>query len=314
MTTKLPTTMMNGVLPKNYIINGGCQIAQTGYISVAPAANTFIVGGTDMAVSAFSTATSLNVGNVTNSVFVSGYGHRAVLSSAGAGTVAAGFRIEGADSVALNGREITFKCKAYQNSGGALQARLRIRKPSALDDFTTLTTIATSADFSVADSTGVEASLTATLGASDATNGLQVDIEYTTAGAVTSKSFQIGDVRLVEGPTAPDMVLEDKATTLAKCERYLEFIGSDLGSQTVFVDTYSDGNNVCTFNYAYRQVKLYQPTVTVVGGVTYSNTGTSLTFQVGLHNLAAWPAAAGAGRAYWYLNTSTKIILDSRLK
>jgi len=298
---------------KNYIINGGCQIAQYPQV-VTPADGVFIVGGTDMAASACTNRTSMTLNNAGGMPTVTGHMHDVLLTTSAAGTVAAGFRIDSFNATPLNGKTVTFKCMAWQNSGGTLQARLRIRKPGASNDFTTLTTLATSADFSVADSTGVEASLTVALGANDAGNGLQVDLEYTTAAAVTGKNFRIGDVRLVEGSVAPAFAAEDMQAALAKCEKYLEFIGSDLGSQTVFVDTYSDGSNVCVFNYAYRQVKLYQPTVTVVGGVTYSNTGTSLTFKVGLHNLSAFPAASGAGRAYWHLNNNTKIILDSRLK
>lgn len=217
---KLNDAAATGV--KNYIINGGCQIAQTGSVTVTPADNVFIVGGTDMAASACTNRTSMAVNNASNSAMVTGKAHQITLTSSAAGVVNAAFRIEAADAVALNGKTVTFKCKGYQDTGGTLQARLRIRKPTAADNFTTLTTITTSSDFSVATATAVESSLTATLGASDATNGLQVEIEYTTAAAVTGKVFQMGDVQLVEGSVAPAFVPEAVQVTLAKCQRYYE--------------------------------------------------------------------------------------------
>jgi len=223
---KLDDAAASGV--KNYIINGGCQIAQTGSVTVTPADNVFIVGGTDMAASACTNRTSMAVNNAANSGMVTGFAHQITLTSSAAGVVNGAFRIEAADAVALNGKQVTFACKGYQNSGGSLQARLRIRKPSASNDFTTLTTISTGSDFTVADSTVVPASLTVTLGASDATDGLQVEIEYTTAAGVTGKVFQLGDVRLVEGSVAPPFVAEPGQVTLAKCQR--RFWRSNTGS------------------------------------------------------------------------------------
>lgn len=322
---KLDDAAASGV--KNYIINGGCQIAQTGYISVGPANDVFIVGGTDMAVSAKSAATAMAVGNATGAPTVTGYMHQVVLSSSGAVTVSAGFRIEALDAVSLNGKTVTFKCMAWQNSGGTLQARLRIRKPSASDDFTTLTTLATGSDFSVADSTGVESSLTYTMGASDASNGLQVDIEYTTAGAVTSKSFRIGDVRLVEGSIAPPFVAESVQVTFSKCQRYYEKT-FDLGTAPAQASgTYAgallsivpQGDTLVYFNFIYKAEKRVQPTFTTYNptqGNAYarswsnaSDTSAIVTQTIGTTN-AAFHAGGGNSQNPYGIHAT----VDARLK
>ena len=210
---------------RNRIINGGMQVAQRG--GVALTLGVGVYGGCDrtfMLPLAFTTATgSLLRGSSLGSGFSSsGYLQAAVVTTTGSGLVRFGQKIEAANCVDLNGKTITIQCVLLQDTGAALNANISVYKAGSVDSWSAPTLVGTSTNFSVAGNglTKTNANYTLTLGAADATNGLMVLVDYTGVGAVTAKSFYIGELQLEIGSVATPFEQRPYGMELALCQRY----------------------------------------------------------------------------------------------
>jgi hypothetical protein len=123
----------------------------------------------------------------------------------------------------LNGKQITISAKLTQDSGSALNATITVFRPTTTaNDFSAQTLLATSSAVSVPSSSGSGTAITHTftLGSTDASKGLAVYVTYAGVGAVTSKSFYIGDLQLEVGPVATPFEQRPIGMELALCQRY----------------------------------------------------------------------------------------------
>lgn len=210
---------------KNRIINGSMVVNQRGSVSLTLGSDVY--GGCDRTaagVFSFSTAsgTIQQGGSFGSELSTSGYLQRVQLTSTGSGVVRFNQKIESLNTVDLNGKTITIQCGLYQDTGASLNATIYVYKTATQDNWTSATLIGSSSSFAVAGDgiTKTTATYTLTLGSNDATNGLMVIVQFSSVGAVTSKSFYIGDFQLELGSTATSFDVRDYGRELIMCQRY----------------------------------------------------------------------------------------------
>jgi hypothetical protein len=213
---------------KNRIINGSMQVAQRGNLILSANGTTF--GGPDrffLTVGGFSTVSviALQAGAVfPGSAYSYQIGN--LLTTGGPGTVTVTQRIESANSYDLNSQPVTITLQVLQQTGASVNAQLVLRKPSAKDNFASVSLVANSGLLPVPDSTITTLTFTTTLGASDASNGLQVELYFPTMPATTNKQIYTAMWQLEAGSTATSFDYRPYGTELALCQRYYQVIGN----------------------------------------------------------------------------------------
>lgn len=210
----------------NAIINGGCRVAQYGSVSFT--GNQTNHGGCDRilaSVSSFSTfaGTLAQAGAAGGSASITGYVQQmGPVTTTGAGTISFITRLEAKDVGCFNGGTVTLHARVYQDTGAPITATINLYKPTALDNHASTTFIA-GANVSTNGSASTTGTLTTTLGASDASNGLAVVITFP-VGAVTGKYFFVGDLSLVDGSVAKPLIQRPYAQELTLSKRYYEIV------------------------------------------------------------------------------------------
>lgn len=223
---------------RNKIINGACQVAQRG--NIAAVLGTWTYGGADRILVlpfAFTTAT----GTIAQ---ISGYGssgfaQSVALTTTGSGSVNFESRLEYRNVIGLNSNTVTFSVKVYQDTGSSVSTTLGIYKATAQDNFTGKTLLGSLSSVSVVSSTTTVLTYTLALGSTDASNGLSVQINFNSVGAVTSKTFLVTDLQLEVGPVATPFEQIPIGLSLQLCQRYYAFYTA-IGPQrsTTVCDTY----------------------------------------------------------------------------
>lgn len=215
---------------RNKIINGACRVAQRG--SVAISNNTFTYGGVDR-IACYLTGFTTASGTLSQGEWGNGYGQYFTLTSTGSGSVQFHSRLESFDVAVLNGKQVTISADVFQNTGAAVNARIYLFKPNALDDHTTSTGLANSAFISIPNNAATHISATFTLGASDATNGLTPLIAFEGVGAVTGINFGITKFQLVEGSIDTPFEYPPLAVDQMLCQRYYQRVKVELQSPAI---------------------------------------------------------------------------------
>ena len=212
---------------KNRIINGGCAVSQYGSVSIAANTNK-TYGGCDrigLITTGFTTisGTLVQAGSAGSGSSATGFVQQfGPVTTTGSGTITFIQRIEAVNVGDLNSSAVTISLSLYQDTGSTLSPTINLYKPTALDNYTSTTFVN---GVSVSLPTGVRTTFTftTTLGASDATNGLQVQINIP-VGAITAKYFQIGNLQLEKGSTATSFDYRPYGTELQLCQRYYQNI------------------------------------------------------------------------------------------
>jgi len=213
---------------RNRIINGDMRVAQRGSTTLS-GVDTY--GGCDRTFggpSGFTTSSGniLQGGSLGGPYSSSGFLQSVLLTTTGTGIVRFGQKIEVLNTADLNGKQITISAKLTQDSGSALNATITVFRPTTTaNDFSAQTLLATSSAVSVPSSSGSGTAITHTftLGSTDASKGLAVYVTYAGVGAVTSKSFYIGDIQLEVGPVATPFEQIPIGLSLQLCQRYFEY-------------------------------------------------------------------------------------------
>jgi hypothetical protein len=155
--------------------------------------------------------------------------------------------------------------KFYQDTGSSQAIVVRISKPTALNNFSSATVVATSANIAIPSGSTTAFSATFTLGATDATNGLMIEVYLASAVTVASKNFGIADMQLEPGTAATPFEFRQMGTELDLCRRYYQTLsnflcgGYGVASQVVYQDV--------SFPVPMRAV----PVSSVAGTLTYLN-------------------------------------------
>lgn len=214
----------NPLMFRNRIINGDCSVAQRGNVAVS--SNTTAYGGCDriaIQTSGFTTVsgTIAQAGTVGSGTSSSGYVQQfGGVTTTGSGTIAFIQRIEAINCADLNSKTVTISLTLYQDTGSTLSPTINLYKPNALDNWSASTFLQGTA-VSLPTTSRTRFTFTATLGATDASNGLAVQVVFP-VGAVSSKFFQISDIQLELGSSATPFERRPIGMELQLCQRYYE--------------------------------------------------------------------------------------------
>jgi hypothetical protein len=126
----------------------------------------------------------------------------------------------------------------YQDTGSTQSFNARLARSGTLDNWGgTVTSIAASANISVPSGVVTPFSATFTLGATDATNGLMVEMFTSNTVTCTNKNFALSDWQLELGSVKTPYEMRPIGVELALCQRYYQatnnFSGYGTGGTTI---------------------------------------------------------------------------------
>lgn len=228
---------------KNRLINGAMAIAQRGNATVST--NTSTYGGCDrwrLATTGFSTisGTLSQAGTIGGLASISGFVQQFGVTTTGSGTITLAQRIESLNSVDLNGSAITISLALYHDTGSTLSPTINIYKANAQDNFSATTFVA-GTTVSLVSGARTTFTYTVTLGATDASNGIELVINIP-VGAVTGKFFQLSNAQLEKGSVATSFDFRSQGTELALCQRYYQTYNPSTWGFPVFVTYVPNGD------------------------------------------------------------------------
>lgn len=272
MTQLLPLNAIeNPPSFRNAVINGDCLVAQRGNVAVSNNATTY--GGADRIYffSSGFTTISGTISRINGSATSNGYAQSIALTTTGTGQVQFGTRLESKDTARFNSKTVTVSMKVYQDTGSAQTLTLGVNKATATDNFASTSVVGTSSGISIPSATWTPVSATFTLGATDGVYGLQIMAYFASIGALTGKTFAIGDLQFEQGSVASVIENPPYAESLYRCYRYYE-------AYTYSVTTYNGGasSGIQAGGIAFRAPKVNVPTVTF-GSLTYANASALVT-------------------------------------
>ena len=210
----------------NAIINGDCSVNQrvTAYTLVkdaycwdssdlyGPDRFEGMATGTLVSAGTFGQTTSANCG-------VSGTAFKfAGVTLTGTGILYLRYRMEAKDAKKFKNQTASFKCKAYQDTGGAIDHTIYIRKADVANVFSAVTAISNSGAVSIPNIT--ETALPyAAIAMGDCSNGIEIEIKIA-AGAITTKNFEIAECKFEIGATSTNFEFIDFSEELSSSKRY----------------------------------------------------------------------------------------------
>ena len=222
---------IEGYVPRNYVVNGDFVVAQRAILTLAAnslgdtAGATAKIGKVDGWAVYASAGTITGLTGVTQdtaaTIGTTGYAlHVSTITMTGSAKLCVATRIEAKDAVHLKSKAAVFGATFLHDIGSSKNVTITVSKPSTTaDDFSGLTTIATSAALPVADATGTVCSL-AISDMGDCSKGIQVLFELD-CGAITTKNLRVADAFGVRGTTVPPVFPSQPfEAALARCQRY----------------------------------------------------------------------------------------------
>jgi hypothetical protein len=205
---------------KNKFHNGGCEVAQRNAPSLSTtfqygAVDRFLAAVTAGTVSAGTIAqnTAASVGRTGKSLHCSG------VTTTGLAVVSAKQRVESVDAVKFKNQNGSVSLRVYQDTGGAINYQITIRKPTAADNYASTTQIAQSGLISVPNATDTLIAF-ANQALGDCSNGLEVQVDAQ-CGAVTIKNFHFTEWQIEEGPVATPFERRPYTQELRDCRRFV---------------------------------------------------------------------------------------------
>ncbi|MEI8397385.1 MAG: hypothetical protein WCF85_21920, partial [Rhodospirillaceae bacterium] len=204
---------------RNLVINGCCRVSHRASKSLSTSWQT---GPVDLiAVTAGGTVTGGTIVQASGVTSLSKSGYACQIQSAiltGAGTVSWRHRIEARNAGPLANGAAMVTARTYHDVGGSVTYTITVNKPTAADNFASVTQIATGT-VSVANAVNADLSLSvSSLG--DCSAGLEIIISAA-CGAISSKNLYLGDLQLVAGSLALPMMPRPMATETLLVARYL---------------------------------------------------------------------------------------------
>ncbi|HKW52400.1 MAG TPA: hypothetical protein VJO12_01825 [Stellaceae bacterium] len=246
---------------KNRFHNGGCQVAQRAAVNLGTsfqygAVDRFMAAVTAGTVSAgtIAQATSSPAGRTGLALQLSG------VTTTGSAVVSAKQRIESRDAVLLKNQNGSISLHVYQDTGGAINYTITLRKPTAADNYASTTTIATSSTITVPNATDTLITFpNQVLG--DVSNGLEVQVDAA-CGAVTTKNFHFTEWQMEEGPAATAFERRPYEQELRDCQRFAEVL-TELATE--FAYPFSTPSGAASPTISMIAKKRVVPTMSLTG-------------------------------------------------
>ena len=204
---------------RSLVTNGCCRVSHRASKALSTSWQT---GPVDLiAVAAGGTVSAGTIVQASGVTQLSKSGYACQVQSAtltGVGTISWRHRIEARNAIALANGAAMVTARTYHDVGVSVTYSLTVNKPTAADNFASVTQIATGT-VSVANATNADLSLAiANLG--DCSYGLEIIISAA-CGAITTKNFYLGDLQLMAGSLALPMAPRPMATETLLVARYL---------------------------------------------------------------------------------------------
>ena len=210
-----PTVPAGGVA-KNMCYNGSCRI-------LAEAAKSLTTSPLYAKVdswAAWASGGAVSAGTITQdaAATIGTYGkalHLSGITLTGAGQLSVRQRIPAVDAVFYKNKTCSFSAHALQDTGGAINYTVVIRKPTAADNYSSTSVISTGAAVSVPSTTGTQVfNLGVAMG--DCSAGIEIEIQVV-CGAITTKNFRFSDMQLEEGSIATEFEYVPISLDKARC-------------------------------------------------------------------------------------------------
>lgn len=228
---------------RNKLINGDMRVAQRSSTTALSGGRQFgpvdrftalLAGSAVSGTLTRDTAAGVNTSSG-NALHLSGISYTA-------GYPVVGQRIEAKDTASLNGKQITVSCKVYHDFGASRNFAITLNKANGADDFSGVTSIGSGANTACASGAWTQVSYTVTLGATDASNGLEVLINDSATSTVSAKNCKIGDVQLEQGAVVTPFEQRPYVLELALCQRHLPAFTA-VGTTDDIAAGYTNTNN-----------------------------------------------------------------------
>ncbi|MGP0058400.1 MAG: hypothetical protein ACLPID_03820 [Beijerinckiaceae bacterium] len=213
-------------------------------------------------------------------------------------------RIESFIAAALCSQTVTVQAQIYNNTGGAITPTLTVNRPSAQDNYGSVTADVSAANLQTcANSAWTQVAYTLNANAASY-NGLEILFDFGNNFSTTGKDIQITelDIRVTPGvstglnssPPVPE--LRPIAAELAFCQRYYLKLGGNV-SEDIIVAGYNTAGNGTAINMVYPATMRANPTATQVGTWTSSNVSAT-NIYAGQTNASFVITASSTGSMY----------------
>ncbi|WP_089401639.1 hypothetical protein [Noviherbaspirillum humi] len=248
------------------LINGGAEVAQRGAVSLTTSAQYGQVDRCAIWASGGVVSAGSLVQNTAAAVGRTGKSARASgVTLTGAGVISWRYRMEAADAIKLKNQAGSFQIAVMHDVGNAVNYTIIVRKPTAADNFTAVTTIATSSSMAVPTGTATPLAFP-NIALGDCSNGLEIEVQAA-CGAVVTKNFDFTEWQLQEGASVTPFERRDIQSELARCQRYYE-----KGNYSIW------SSDVGAVNYTYYTAVFFKVQKRVTPTVTATSAGQSSNF------------------------------------
>lgn len=256
----------------NAIINGGCLVSHRGNKSLS---TSWQYGPVDLlAVKAEGSVSAGTIKQVTSAFSLTATGAACFVENAtltGSGAILFRRRIEAKDAALFYNQPAYFSARTYHDSGATRDYIITVRKATALDDFSSTTSIETDT-VQVANDTNASIAL-AIPDMGDCRNGIEIEVKID-CGAVTTKDFFMAEQQLSIGIIQQSFEIRPIALETALVHRYLRPV-------TGLVAVANSGSNMqVVFNHPDMRIA---PTYEVTAALDFTDGYTADFSQSGPH-------------------------------
>jgi hypothetical protein len=153
-------------------------------------------------------------------VGTSGYAAKfAAVTLTGSAVLSARKRIESKNAVGFKNKNCVFQVKAIHDVGSSVNYTVIVRKPTAADNYGSVTTVYTGSAISVATGTGTQLAIPSSA-MGDVSLGVEVEVQIA-CGAVTAKNFELTEWQFAEESVPSIFEQRPYADEQRACERFL---------------------------------------------------------------------------------------------
>lgn len=236
---------------KNAIINGCCRVAQRAAPNLS---NAYQYGQVDrfaakadgtVGAGTISQTTTAECGRTGYALHLAG-----VTLSAGGEAVYHRYRMESRDAKNFKNQTIIVHQKVWHDVGSAKNFTITINKANAADNFSAVTSIGTSGNQSVNNTTETTISYSVAMG--DCSNGVEIVVKGD-CGAITTKNFKFAEMQFEQGAVATDFERVDYTVAEFKAMRYYEALADGNGNNRIWSPTETVGNGSATWFFKVRK-------------------------------------------------------------
>ncbi len=316
-TGDLRWARLNQILFKNGVINGNMIVAQRQNAIMANTteaiglvdAMTGLINASVFTSATLTQATALAFGSTQTAALFTN-------CSFTSGTVSLIHRIESFDSLAYNNQAVSTGLIVKHDTGSTLNYTINISYATAVNDFTTVVSVATSPAIPVASGTAIQISFpNVTL--PNVTNGIQITITASIPAA-SANNFWFTDLLLNEGSSLATFVPQEYSYSLSSClRRYQKSYDAGVSVGSVSAAGVVSGTCVGVSNLVGAYIittffgtsMIYNPTTTVYSIVTANKPG-FITSSAGV-DIAGSPSATST-KGFYVFNSVANNVMNTQ--